>query len=78
MHLYCKHTDRNITQIDITSKRNVQGTDITRKRNVQGTDIISEKNVQGMDIIHKTSLLYRFSLNQFTVHVQGWNLINNK
>ena len=32
---------------------------------------------------HKTSLLYRCLLNQFTVHVytgyvQGWNLINNK
>ena len=58
MHLYCKHTDRNITPMDITSKRNVQGTDIACERNVQGTDITSEKNVQVL-----------YTQNQFTVQV---------
>ena len=38
VHLCYKHTERNITLMDITSKRNVQGTDIISNRNVEGTD----------------------------------------
>ncbi len=71
VHLCYKHTERNITLMDITSKRNGQGTDITSKE---------ECMYRGHT--HKTSLQSRCSLNQFAVHiytlnVQGLNPNNN-
>ena len=61
------------------------GTDTINYRVVQTTDITIKTCTVNITInnTNKTPSLYRYSLNQFTVHVytgiiKGWNQINNK
>ena len=74
VHLCCKHTDMNITLIDITSKRNLQVTDITIEKNRPYTKnqfsvqvfiepVYSTCNVQGWSILIYVTHLHALTLS---------------